>query len=257
MSSKKKKKRSQQSKQATIGGANETMKISPQELRPIWEGDPRRGFGWLIAEAGTGNAMKLCELARAEGWTKSKEYLNESIDQLCEPPYPAPFYNSTWVGIVKNLRLASFDEQKIAETLGIGLKAFEFLQYQHQALRDALIEAGAMADGMVAQALFERACGSKIEDQCVNVVGDQVVITAYEKSYPPDTASIKFWLKNRQPELWKEKVETVDRPMVAVMDTDAMATSFQKALDLAEERRKELASRADRLGLVLDGDSYE
>lgn len=255
--SKKNKNRSQQSKHATIGCENETMKISPQELRPIWEGDPRRGFEWLIAEAGTGNAIKLCELARVEGWTKNKEYLNEFIDQLCEPPYPAPYYNSTWVGIVKNLRLAGFDEQKIAETLGIGVKAFEFLQYRHQDLRDAFLEAGAMADGMVAQALFERACGSKVEDQCVNVAGDQVVITTYEKSYPPDTASIKFWLKNRQPELWKEKVETVDRPVAMVLDSDAMVTTFQKALDLAEENRKELANRAGRLGLVLDGDSYE
>jgi hypothetical protein len=39
----------------------------------------------------------------------------------------------------------------------------------------------------------------------------------YTERYPPDTAAAIFWLKNRQPKHWRDKVETVgDKPQVNI-----------------------------------------
>lgn len=72
-----------------------------------------------------------------------------------------------------------------------------------------------IADAEVAHALFHRAKGySHAEDDIRTVSlpgpnsGSEIVITPTIKHYPPDTGAATLWLKNRQPKLWRDKVET-------------------------------------------------
>lgn len=69
-----------------------------------------------------------------------------------------------------------------------------------------------LADATVAQSLFQRAVGySHPEDdiRTLAVGGGQseIVITPTVKHYPPDTAAATLWLKNRQGDKWRDKVE--------------------------------------------------
>ena len=63
------------------------------------------------------------------------------------------------------------------------------------------------ADAEVASKLFHRATGYEHPDVDIKVVDGQIVITDLVKHYPPDTTAAIFWLKNRRPDLWREKVE--------------------------------------------------
>ena len=111
------------------------------------------------------------------------------------------------------------------------------------------------ADANIASRLYQRAMGYTHEAEEIKVVGDEIHRVKVTKHYPPDPQSLKFWLINRQPEMWKEKVELIEKPVITVLDKDAMDLVYKQALQEAEDRRNALQGRADRLGLVLDGDT--
>jgi len=64
-----------------------------------------------------------------------------------------------------------------------------------------------MADSKVERSLYERACGySHPEDKIFNNNGKEMIVKTI-KHYPPDPVSAIFWLKNRQPERWRDVQE--------------------------------------------------
>ncbi len=62
------------------------------------------------------------------------------------------------------------------------------------------------ADDRVERALYHRAVGYSHEVEKPMVIGKAVQIVRYTERYPPDTTACIFWLKNRNPEEWRDKV---------------------------------------------------
>jgi len=75
--------------------------------------------------------------------------------------------------------------------------------------RDLVDSARDVADGIVEATLFHRAIGYSAP--AVKIFYDsnkgEVVEHHYTEHYPPDVTAMIFWLKNRQPEIWREKQE--------------------------------------------------
>ncbi len=65
-----------------------------------------------------------------------------------------------------------------------------------------------LADAEVADKLYQRATGYEHSDLDIKVVNHKIVKTTITKHYPPDTTAGIFWLKNRQKEKWRDKIET-------------------------------------------------
>ena len=67
------------------------------------------------------------------------------------------------------------------------------------------------ADSLVEMALYRRALGFKVDTEEIKVVpqgqgaGSKIERVATFAYYPPDTTSAIFWLKNRQPDKWRDK----------------------------------------------------
>ena len=71
------------------------------------------------------------------------------------------------------------------------------------------LKAGKMqADAEIAESLFNRARGYVAPDLDIKMYEGQIIETPYMKHYPPDATSMIFWLKNRQPKIWRDKQET-------------------------------------------------
>lgn len=64
-----------------------------------------------------------------------------------------------------------------------------------------------IADAEIANALFHRAKGYSHPDIDIKMYEGQIIETPLVKHYPPDTGAIAFWLKNRQPDTWRDKKE--------------------------------------------------
>ena len=60
---------------------------------------------------------------------------------------------------------------------------------------------------MVAKSLFKRAIGTSITEEKQEDGTNGSKTTTTTKDVAPDTAAAIFWLKNRQPDIWRDKKE--------------------------------------------------
>ena len=99
------------------------------------------------------------------------------------------------------------------------------------------------ADARVAETLYRRALGW--EHEAVKIVADAKTgtehIVPYTERYPPDTTAAIFWLKNRRPDLWRDKHGIQHSGEVA---TNVRAMSDEELI----ERANEFANRFANLG---------
>lgn len=63
------------------------------------------------------------------------------------------------------------------------------------------------SDAIVEKRLFERACGFQHPELYLAQFQGKIVEKEITKQYPPETVACIFWLKNRQPERWRDKVD--------------------------------------------------
>lgn len=64
-----------------------------------------------------------------------------------------------------------------------------------------------LADAEIAQKLYHRAKGYEHEEDKIFQYEGEPVIVPTTKHYPPDTTAAIFWLKNRQPQKWRDRQE--------------------------------------------------
>lgn len=98
-------------------------------------------------------------------------------------------------------------EAQIAAIVGVCEKTLSNWKGKHAELLHAVRESKLAADELVEASLYHRALGySHAEEKIFCDKGD---IFTHEtiKHYPPDTTAAMFWLRNRQPDRWKEKTE--------------------------------------------------
>ena len=115
-----------------------------------------------------------------------------------KPEYAKQAYNYCLLGATDKELTQFFEVSK--QTLNTWKKSQpEFM--------DSLKKGKAVADGRIAEALYNRALGYEHkEDKIFQHQGEAVVIPTI-KHYPPDTTACIFWLKNRRPDLWRDRQE--------------------------------------------------
>lgn len=112
------------------------------------------------------------------------------------------------------------DSQIAKDKIGISLSTFCEWKARFPELADALKKGKAPVDTKVENALFKRAIGYVAQEikEIRNKDGEveQTVIKTYE--VPPDTTAQIFWLKNRRPDLWRDKHEVTDTTALDKLD---------------------------------------
>ena len=116
-------------------------------------------------------------------------------------------YQKAYNEQARKLCLMGYIDTEIADFFNIAVSTLNNWKHDKDGFMESLKDGRAGADMNVTVGLYERACGySHIETK---VFCNQGEITTHDvkKIYPPDPISIKYWLNNRQPEKWREKVE--------------------------------------------------
>jgi DNA-binding XRE family transcriptional regulator len=104
--------------------------------------------------------------------------------------------------------LAAFGltDVQLAQVFGISEKTLNSYKKDERFLQ-SLKKGKEISDNRVVRSLFERATGYEHPEVDIRVVDHAIVQTELIKHYPPDPTSMIFWLKNRNPEQWKDRVE--------------------------------------------------
>ena len=180
-------------------------------------------------------------------------YDQSGLDDLFEPDIDTPgLYRHQYARIAYKFLLLGATVEALADLLGVNKDTIYQWAKKHPNFNTAMRGGRDFADANVASRLYARAMGYSHAEEVIKVVDNKIVRVNTVKHYAPDPGAAIFWLKNRQPELWKEKVEIVEKPSIALVDKDAMAAIYRDALDHAATVQARMSGRAERLGLAMD-----
>lgn len=96
-------------------------------------------------------------------------------------------------------------DEQIANNMGISPSTLYEWKKRYPEISEALKKGKEIVDRQVENALLKSALGFEYEEETVTQRGEVVTIRKYEK---PNTTAQIFWLKNRKPEAWRDKVVT-------------------------------------------------
>jgi transposase len=130
----------------------------------------------------------------------------------------------------KFCKLGATDEQ-LADFFEVDVSTISEWKLKYPEFSEALRKGKMVADALVAESLFQRAIGYEHDSEEIKVVpharkkqkGQEEALESQEKQqdddhpfvirvktrkkYPPDTTACIYWLKNRQKDNWRDKVE--------------------------------------------------
>jgi len=116
-------------------------------------------------------------------------------------------YNPRYIEEAQRLCSLGLTELQISHFFRVTEATFNAWKKRHPEFLKALKNGKTVSDNEVEVALFKRACGySHPEDKIFLYEGEEIIIPTI-KRYPPDTVACIFWLKNRKPAEWRDKVE--------------------------------------------------
>lgn len=123
-----------------------------------------------------------------------------------------PEYNEQ----VYKLCLLGATDKDLADFFNVDERTVNNWKEKHDEFFQSLKKGKQEADIVIADALFNKAKGFTVKTQKAFKLKNQengkgstesIEIVEVEETYPPDTTAIIFWLKNRQPDKWRDKRE--------------------------------------------------
>lgn len=117
-----------------------------------------------------------------------------------------PTYDASFVPIARQLCALGATDADLATAFSVTTQSIWLWQKRHPDFKDAVRQGKAdVFDPMVERSLAQRAIGYAVDTEEVKVLANgDVVRYQMRKHYPPDPTSCIFWLKNRQPEKWRD-----------------------------------------------------
>ena len=95
----------------------------------------------------------------------------------------------------------------LAELFDVEHSTVALWQTKHHAFSDAIKTARVSADAAVERSLYQRALGYRAKTQKAMVANGSPVVVDYEEQHAPEVAAGIFWLKNRKPQEWRDKID--------------------------------------------------
>jgi hypothetical protein len=116
-------------------------------------------------------------------------------------------YREDFAEQARKLCMLGATDAEIADFFGVAESTVNNWKQQHPDFLESLKSGKSFADANVAHSLYRRATGW--EHDAVKIVADaktgDSLLVPYVEHYPGDTTAQIFWLKNRRPDLWRDK----------------------------------------------------
>jgi len=112
---------------------------------------------------------------------------------------------------VKKVAAKGWTNEEMADFFEVALSTWNKWKVDFVDFSDALKEWKTEADERIERSLYERALGYSHPEEKIFQHNGEALRVNTRKQYAPDPTSMIFWLKNRQPEKWRDKVDVESR----------------------------------------------
>lgn len=137
--------------------------------------------------------------------TKNKAKTKKKLRNIGGAPTK---YRVAYKEQARKLCLMGYIDTELADFFNISVATLNNWKRERPGFLESLKAGKEIADANVTASLYERATGySCIDTKFATYEGEITDTKEYKKNYPPCPISIKYWLNNRQPERFREKVE--------------------------------------------------
>lgn len=116
-------------------------------------------------------------------------------------------YKAEHIRQAKLLGKMGATDGEVAQFFGVNVATIFRWKNLHPKFCEALQIGKAIADARVEKSLYQRAIGYTHDDVDIRSVDGVIIETPIVKHYPPDTTACIFWLKNRKPKEWRDKLD--------------------------------------------------
>ena len=116
-------------------------------------------------------------------------------------------FNEQIAAIIIRLASQGRTDEQIAETVGISRKTLYNWKAKDEDFAEKIAASKDVADDLVEKCLFQRATGYSHPETKVFFKDGEFFEHTVEKHYAPDVTAQIFWLKNRKPQEWRDRVE--------------------------------------------------
>lgn len=149
-------------------------------------------------------------------------------------------FRPEYIQQARKLALLGQTDAQMAGFFGIGEATLHRWKIEHEGFRESILAGKERADADIADSLYKTALGGSTvtevreePDNKGNIVRKRVI-----RELPADVRAQRYWLGNRHPRLWRDKViiEDETRPE-AIAET---ATRFMEIMDKARARQREV-----------------
>jgi len=117
-------------------------------------------------------------------------------------------YRVEYIEQVKKLCLLGATDVELADFFGIAVSTLNLWKNRHPEFMEALKSGKRHCDDKVVDALYNKAIGyelQEVREEESETSGRKTTVT--KRQIAGDTTAQIFWLKNRQPEMWRDKQE--------------------------------------------------
>ncbi len=160
-----------------------------------------------IKRGGSSTAEQAPSKPQAAGSSPAPRSTELGEPALRHPGGRPTLFNPKFVDQARRLTALGATDQEIADFFGVDVRTIYRWKDSADEFCQALKVGKAELDERVKRSLFWRAVGYEHDEVDIRVVNGEVVQTPLRKFYAPDTTACIFWLKNRQPREWRDKVE--------------------------------------------------
>lgn len=152
-------------------------------------------------------------------------------------------YRKEFVEQAYKLCLLGATDKQLADFFKTTEAAINRWKTAHPEFRESLKAGKIQADAEIAKSLYHRALGYEHPEDDIRALNGGIVITPTIKHYPPDTTAAIFWLKNRQPAVWRDRQELDHRSSDGSMTPKPLLDVSK----LSQAARKEILDAAGQV----------
>lgn len=128
-------------------------------------------------------------------------------------------YKPEFAEQARQLTMLGATDRELSTFFAVAISTIHLWKLQHPEFSDSLNLGKEAADKHVEQSLYHRAKGYSHDAVKILMTKDgDVYREEYVEHYPPDTVACIFWLKNRRPDLWRDKVDVEHSGQVSLVD---------------------------------------